>query len=295
MTSLHPQWQSTDDDERAVRITSVDHRQRESASASKTAVRASRKPAAIAGIALMLAIGFFWSGGLSNIQSLLGQAATSVTVTITPNGINPETISVAPGETITWTNGDTIPHILSSDTLPTSDGSPFMTSAIFPNASTHFLIPLNAQPGTYEYISKTAQNVSGHIIIQGTSAASASQPTVPQEQSSAAAIIPPLATASQPSDAFQNTSFSGVPASGATQFSSSSAAAAATGVLPDNPHTVGAQPSLPARPQAGSTTASITSHTPASEPATGPDVDIVIGLSVAALLWMSRKAFRAVA
>lgn len=296
MTNMHPHWQSTDGDEQAVRITSVQknklHAHERDVHASP--VRASRRPAAIAGIAMILIAGFFGMGGIGSIQSLLGQASTSVTVQITSNGTDPETVTVSPGETITWTNNDTIPHILSSDTLPTSDGQPFMTSAIFPGASTHFLVPPTAPAGMYAYISKTAQNISGHIVIQGSAMAQTSVASVSMQQASSAAFIPPVTAVSSVPDMMQNTSVPALTSSEQAQLGGTTTPVPAN-VIPENPHTVSTASSLPTRQQPGTQKPAVTAHTPTGEPATGPDVYVVIGMSMAAVLWISRKALGSVA
>lgn len=297
MTSLHPHWQSTDEHERPVHITARSSHERAS-----QPTFASRKPAAIAGIALMIAIAFVWTGGISSVMSLLGQASTSVTVTITSGGVDPETVTVTPGETITWTNTDTIPQILASDTLPTSDGQPFQTSAIFPNSSTHFLVPVNAPDGTYEYVSQTSQNISGHIVIQGaTSIATSSGIVAPQQDATQQQPSMPPAAMTQPSAPAADQSALPLIPSLDSNISSQAATEptqpqqnqvpplGAAAQLPDNPHTVATEASLP--PRQGESTTAATTGAPTDVPTTGPDVDVVVALSAMALLWVSRKAF----
>jgi plastocyanin len=292
MTTIHPHWQSTDGDEVPVRVRGEAKKPHDKHPAlSKKPASVSRMPAAVAGIALFAAIGFFWMGGMSNLPSLLGQNSSSVTVTITSDGTNPANVTVAPGMTITWTNNDTIPHVLSSDTLPTQDGKPFLTSAIFPGSTSQFTVPVNAAAGTYAYISKTSQTVSGNIIIAGSPVTGSAQSSVSQ-----AAASSQQSTSGVPPIFMQNSSISssGFETSSAASEQVSSATAAATTGLPQNPHMVGTASMQTAQVTSAPAYTQTQTH-PTSEPSSGPDVMIVIALSVAAVLWISRKALATVA
>lgn len=276
MTTLHPHWQSTDDaNERSVpvRIREKKAHSPSSVSDDRSPVRASRRPAAfvgiflffIAGAAALQGYGLFVLGGQVN--------APSVTVHLTSGGADPVTISVVPGSTITWTNDDTIPHVLSSETLPTVDGKPFVTSAIFPGSSTHILIPLDAVTGAYPYISKTSDIVSGQIIVE-------SGTTVEP-------FVPPAAVTTFSASSMQTVS------SAASIALPASAPAASVSQIPVNPYTVGSgNVPLPDRQTPGSP--AVSGHTPFATPETGPAVWMAVVLTMGILLIMTRKAFRTV-
>lgn len=281
MTTLHPHWQSTDDaDDRAVpiRIRSAKKTPRsampdhdDASSGVRSPVRAARRPAAFAGIFL-----FFIAGAAAlqgyGLFALEGQVnPPGVTVRLSPSGAVPVTITVEPGSTITWTNDDTIPHVLSSETLPTDDGKMFVTSAIFPGSSTHILVPLNAETGAYPYISKTSDTVSGQIIVKS---------GVDMEP-----YVPPVAVVSPAS--------SSAPSSSSVAFSNPETVMPAATItqVPVNPYTVGSgNAPLPERQAAGNP--SISAHTPFSTPETGPAVWIAIVSTLGLLLLLTRGAFR---
>ncbi|UPA23114.1 hypothetical protein K8942_02780 [Candidatus Peribacteria bacterium] len=274
MTTLHPHWQSTDDsDEQAVPVR-IKQSQTDS---ERMPVRAHRRPAAFAGIFL------FFLAGVAALQgyglfSLGGQVnPSSITVHITENGADPVTITVQPGSTITWTNDDSIPHVLSSDTLPTDDGKPFVTSAIFPGSSTHILIPLTATSGAYPYISKTSDIVSGQILIQGGVQMDPYVPSDIVESSSSSSSTSPVVV---------------TPVASSAASLSPAAPVATVTQVPVNPYTVGSgNMPLPDRQPSGQSPA-VSNHTPFSTPETGPAVWIAVVLTTVVLLIVTRKAFR---
>ncbi len=287
MTTLHPHWQATDDSEDyqvPIRIVSKTAAPSESSRPLMTNPRApSRRPAAFLGIVLCLIAGVAAFQGFVLSDSRGQVSSSSIDIHIRSTGADPVTVNVQPGTTITWTNDDTIPHILSSDTLPTADGQPFMTSAIFPGSSTHYLVPADAKAGSYAYISKTAQTVSGQINVQAAQVPSTtldnpfSVPTTTTQQTSS---IPPV---QEQQSSIPETTETNTPIN-----------AAVTSGLPVNPHTVGnGEAPLPPR-QNTTKTPAVTSHMPAGEPVTGPEVWVTILLTVGIVLVVSRKAFRTV-
>jgi plastocyanin len=303
MTTLHPHWQATDDaDDRRVHISATDSVKKSvstkipvsspfSAPAKKAVAvpSASRRPAAIVGVLLCVIAGVAAFQGF-NVSGSRGQVddANTVTVHLRSTGADPVTINVQPGMTITWSNDDTIPHVLSSDTLPTADGTPFVTSAIFPGSSTHFLIPLTAPDGAYPYISKTSSLVSGQIIIHAAGTApSSSVPafSAPAAQTTSTPSFPQV-TQAPIADTQTDTTTASV-----TPTETTTAMPTTTDALPVNPHTVGSGDApLPNRQPSG--VPAVTTHTPHTEAESGPEVWIVVALTLGAMLVVTRKAFR---
>lgn len=294
MTTLHPHWQETDDaDERRIPVRVTVSTEKRSEPRTEKAVnnvrppvRATRRPAAFAGIALFLIMGAatFQVFGLGSIR---GQVDTlAVNVHIRSTGADPVTITVQPGSTITWTNDDTIPHILSSETLPTVDGKPFVSSAIFPGSSTYILIPPTATPGAYPYISKTSDTVSGQIIIRAAGAAPAVTPT---PTPSSDALVTPTPTVEQPTAPFVP-----APTPDTTFQPEATPLPAQTTGIAINPHTIGSgEVPLPDRQTPGGVPA-VTQHKPIATTESGPGVWVTVLFTIGTLLVVTRRAFRSI-
>lgn len=151
MTVIHPHWQNTDDVRKEGVHIRISHAQ------------SSRRPAAILGISFVLLCGILL---LQSTRTLTGQLTeSSSTVRITPTGLEPASIAVLPGTTITWKNVDTKPHILSSDTLQTTDGLLYST-AIFPEEEFRTTIAEQGLQGSYPYISLTDPTFAGTVRIE---------------------------------------------------------------------------------------------------------------------------------
>lgn len=269
MTPMHPQWQSTEDEQIVpVRAKTDDRRP----------VRVSRAPAAIVGILLMVGAVAYSFGGLGDLIGQLTDPTPDVTVHLKQDGPDPTPATIKPGQTIRWVNDDQIPHVLTSTTLPTSDGKPFSTPSIFPNDDAFYTAPAGAPEGTYDYISQTSPDFSGQIVIS----AGANAPTT-SSVASTASVAP--ATSSAPAAA-QSSSLSALPLP--TQQSSSMAPSpVGANVIAVNPHVVGAKSSSSRKP-------GVTEHKPTKQTESGPAVWIVLGCSVAALYVATRGAFRKV-
>lgn len=245
----------------------------------KDVPRASRRPAAIVGMVLFVLIGV---GIMQGLTGLLGQVQTqAMIIRVTSTGVEPPIVTVTPGQTITWKNEDSIPHIFASDTLPTKDGKPFESSPLFPQAEYSHVIPGTAASATHEYFSKTSASVMGQIVIASPSTA----PT--QVQPSVTQPLPLIPENPQP--------ITTTDPEGAESFDA--------GLLPENPHTVGSgEAPVPYRPQPGTNTpapqAAITQHRPATNTETGTGNGILITaitLSAIGLLFFTRKSFAKIA
>ena len=258
MTPMHPHWQSTEDEQIVpVRAKTDDRRP----------IRVSRAPAAAVGIALMVGAVAYSFGGLGDLIGQLTNPTPDVTVHLKQDGPDPTPATIKPGQTIRWVNDDQIPHVLTSTTLPTSDGKPFSTPSVFPNDDAFYTAPAGAPEGTYDYISQTSPDFSGQIVISATGGAASSQSSV-----ASATSLAPVTSSAAP--IAQSSSLSAVPFP--TQQSSSV-----------GPSPVGAKSSSSRKP-------GVTEHKPTKQADSGPAVWIVLGCSVAALYVATMGAFRKV-
>lgn len=64
------------------------------------------------------------SGGGTNPPTGSGVGAT---ITITPSGVNPSTVTIAAGQSVTFVNNDTQGHVMSSDPHPSHTDCPGLT------------------------------------------------------------------------------------------------------------------------------------------------------------------------
>ena len=270
MTPMHPLWQSTDGEEPVPVHASKDTRR---------AQRVSRTPAAIVGITLMVGAVAYTFGGLNDIIGQLTNPTPDVTVRITHGGSEPSIATIAPGQTVRWINDDQIPHILSSDTLPTGDGKPFNTVAMFPASDAYYTAPLTAPEGSYDYISQTSPDVGGSIVIATT--ASSSSASSFSTNTSSVNIVTATATSSTSNQ--PTTTLPTKP----TPPSSTSLTTLQANVIAVNPYVVGTKPGSTRKP-------GVTEHTPKTQTASGPAVWIVLGCSAAFVFFATRGAFRRV-
>lgn len=250
MTNLHPHWQTTDEDELTVPVRIASASNEEQLSPKISVPAASRMPGAVIGVLLFLGIGFAMFQG---VYSFMGQVTSDrIEIVITETGVEPPVATARPGQTIVWKNESTIPHILASETLPTDDGKPFETAAIFQDMEEEYVVPLGAQNETHDYFSRTSAAITGQIIIDS---AAAQEPS--SEASSQTSSEEPIALPIQSSSV---ASSSAVP-----EYTPSSEAY--TGGVPRNPYTVGTTP------QYGTTSSQATTqvrqHRPTSQPQTG--------------------------
>lgn len=253
MTSLHPHWQSTEDEQPVtVRARSTTPR----------GAHASRMVAAVVGMAVMVGIGFATFDGWPHFLGQISNPTPDITVHITGDGFAPLSVRVRPGQTIRWVNDDQIPHILGSDDLPTEDGHAFESPGLFNGSDFFYTIPESATAGTYTYISQTATDVNGTIVIESTTTA---------VSSSTASIAPAPAIVHSSASSSRSTTI-----------------VETTPSIAVNPHVVGTATSR------GSTQATVTQHRPVANVESGPAMWIVMGLSVATIVIVTRKAFERV-
>ncbi len=87
----------------------------------------------------------------------VAQAAT-VAVSITNYMFEPAKIIVHPGDKVTWTNQDSIPH-----TATALDGKSFDSGTIDPDASWSFVF---SKPGVYKYRCAIHPDMQGEVDVQ---------------------------------------------------------------------------------------------------------------------------------
>ncbi|HEX6032615.1 MAG TPA: hypothetical protein VFY90_14380 [Tepidiformaceae bacterium] len=91
-----------------------------------------------------------------------GGGGGGASVTILSGGFSPQSITVAAGTTVTWTNNSGVPQTVNS-TLPGSDPNFFLSGFIYANGSWSHTF---ANGGTFNYKSTTT-NLTGTVIVSG--------------------------------------------------------------------------------------------------------------------------------
>jgi plastocyanin len=94
---------------------------------------------------------------LATLLPLPALAATQ-TVTITNYTFAPAAVTVHPGDTVTWTNQDSIPH-----TATALDGKSFDSGTIDPGASWSFTFP---KAGDYAYRCAIHPDMRGTVDVK---------------------------------------------------------------------------------------------------------------------------------
>lgn len=268
MTNLHPHWQSTED-EQPVPV-------RSGAANAAPHAKVSRLPAAIVGIAIMIGGVAYSFGGVHGILGQLTNPTPDVTILLTQDGPDPDPANVRPGQVIRFANEDQIPHVLTSDTMPTPDGETFVTPIIFAASDYFYTLPLNAPEGTYPFISETNPQFSGEITVSLADASASSESSV--VVSAPVSSVPQLPPSS-----------SSVPALPLPTSSSSAAPSPLpAGVIAVNPHVVGARSS-------GGTTSrkpGVTQHKPTANAESGAETWIILACAAVAIAFAAKGAFR---
>jgi plastocyanin len=299
MDSLHPNWQTTDAEERPVRINIQERKPVRKSAALPSVPRARRSPAAFIGVALFLACGFVIFKGA---DGLIGQLSSSDTeISLTDTEATPTVVTVAPGQTIKWMNNATIPHILQSDTLPTENGEPFESTAIFPGGDFIYTVPATAAEGEYDYYSNTSPEVSGQIFIAMESAVTDPAPIAFEETSiepteEIMEELPPASTDSYAEITMEEPIRESPVEVPDSIFENLDAPTVLAGSIPSNPHTV-AGGGIPAPVsyvpnETLHSGAPLDEHRPNTMSQTGSETMLVVlALSMAGLYLLTRKHF----
>ncbi len=281
MTTMHPHWQQTED-EQPVSV-SVDSLSQAPLTKAEVKVRtASRKPAAIVGIFLVLGLGY---AALGNPFTLPGQITVStVPVILSSTGPSPASLEVAAGTTIEWKNEDTIPHVLTFEGM-TFQGKQLETAPIFPGSSLTMLIPVSTAAGTYTYNSKTSE-LSGEIMVLDESAAPSSIASSAMMETVTSVGNEDLTEVQMPDGSLEQLP----PAAGMDRPVETTQTNI---VMPVNIHTVSNPNQKPVEPlHSGAPLAQITQHKPLRTTETGPAIWALLASTIASVLFVTRRAFR---
>ena len=84
--------------------------------------------------------------------------ASSATVKIDNFSFGPATITIPAGSTVTWTNSDDVPHVVTSD-----DGKMFKSKALDTDDRFSFTF---TKPGTYNYYCAIHPKMTAKIVVQ---------------------------------------------------------------------------------------------------------------------------------
>lgn len=95
--------------------------------------------------------------------------AGAIVIRITPQGLDPQKVTVGAGQQIAWVNETDLPHILESpdQSLKDRNGQPLYTPAIFPQSFELFWLSPNQPSGIYSYTSTTSSDIIGEITVVG--------------------------------------------------------------------------------------------------------------------------------
>ncbi|TSC78922.1 MAG: PEP anchor domain-containing protein [Candidatus Peregrinibacteria bacterium Gr01-1014_25] len=274
MSVIRPQWQETEDDAPLSTVQQNTYAPRSAVPLSAI----SRRPAAVTGIAVVLLLGLLVVQPDLNFTA---QTGGQTDVTITAEGFLPATVLAAPGQTLTWMNSDAIPHVLASETLPTSEGMTLESTPIFPGQTFSMTIAADASEGTYSYISRTSPAHDGTIVI-GSGAPAPEEPIPPLTPPSGE---PPATPPTAPPTTPPTTPLTTVPSP--TQAAPTTSPLAAQTVrthIPVNPY-AGKAPGTP--PLLSQTTR------PASQPGSGMGLGIFAIAAVGIVWFMQRRYARA--
>lgn len=91
------------------------------------------------------------------VASIAAASATNIEVKIDNFTYNPQTITVKAGDTVTWTNGDDIPHTVTSKT------GVFKSKALDTDDTFAFTF---ATPGTFPYFCALHPHMTGSIVVE---------------------------------------------------------------------------------------------------------------------------------
>lgn len=174
---MHPHWQATDNGTPVpvrVVLKAQPHEPRFQTPPRTRTV--SRRPAAIAGIALALFAGYAftnWQGSDAvsdtppldaSVESVPSPVAA--TVRITDTGMSPSTISVSPGDRIAWIN-ETADSVLLTSTDLCDDYGCLEIALDSGETYADYAINVETTPGAYAYGSPVDAKLSGTVQVQG--------------------------------------------------------------------------------------------------------------------------------
>jgi plastocyanin len=112
------------------------------------------------GTAVLLATALALSAAASSmVEAPSGDKPAGVaTIKIDNFSFGPATITIPAGGTVTWTNNDDVPHVVTSD-----DNKLFKSKAL--DTDDHFSFTF-AKPGTYNYYCAIHPKMTARIVVQ---------------------------------------------------------------------------------------------------------------------------------
>jgi plastocyanin len=93
---------------------------------------------------------------------------TDATITITPTGVNPTSVTINAGGRITWINSDTVAHQPSSDPHPLHTDCPGLNVNVLnpSQQATTAALTTRRTCGFHDHLNDTVANLRGTVIIQ---------------------------------------------------------------------------------------------------------------------------------
>ena len=109
-----------------------------------------------------LALAVFIAGALQAAKTVKAESqaaqASTAEVKIDNFSFGPATVTVPAGSTVTWTNNDDVPHVVTSD-----DNKMFKSKAL--DTDDHFSFTFT-KPGTYNYYCAIHPKMTAKIVVQ---------------------------------------------------------------------------------------------------------------------------------
>ena len=115
------------------------------------------KRLSFAGMAFVSIAALVFLARTSSVSVSAQQAAAAPDVKIDNFSFGPQTLTVAPGTTVTWTNRDDIPH-----TVVNTEGA-FKSKAV--DTEERFSYKFD-KPGTYSYFCSIHPKMTGKVVVQ---------------------------------------------------------------------------------------------------------------------------------
>ncbi len=114
----------------------------------------------IVALAAIVAAAFVVSAGPAAMpaQNAVDKPASGAVVKIDNFSFGPATINIPAGSTVTWTNHDDVPHVVTSD-----DNKLFKSKAL--DTDDHFSFTFT-RPGTYNYYCAIHPKMTAQIVVQ---------------------------------------------------------------------------------------------------------------------------------
>ena len=114
----------------------------------------------IFGLATIVLTAFALTAGTSAIlaENSGGNPAGGAAIKIDNFSFGPATITIPAGSTVTWTNNDDVPHVVTSD-----DNKMFKSKAL--DTDDHFSFTFT-KPGTYNYYCAIHPKMTAKIVVQ---------------------------------------------------------------------------------------------------------------------------------